>query len=362
MLPDIVKTLEVFFDTIFDSGDHPAPPYGWVKQANKDMVKILTGYEWKPRDTTKKYIPDKSLIKSGDLFTMMAFSGMGPILEYGMGGRSSHVVMAIWDTNEATGEEELYIAESRGGNDWPQTGIQRNLFDVWIDCVQKEEDSVVWLQLRDEFSKKFDKNKAWEFFKTIEGLPYGYNNVLSSWLDTPDKNYPPLVDINFFYTMLMLLEQRGVTIANQLMGESLANRLGKKGLTYPEIIVEADKQNKSIQELGAIPEQQGIEYSIGQSYVCSALVTALFKAGGIFDSLDILPNEFTPRDTYQISLFKDGSDRPDECKQNDPELPYCQLMGDSVMELEGFNTVEIYSHMNEKCPSMPPFYNRDIDC
>merc|ERR1712183_308253 len=126
-------SLEVFFDTIFDSGDHPAPPYEWVKQANIDMVKEITGYEWKKRDATKRYIPDKSLIKSGDTFQLMTYKGMGPILEYGTGGRSAHVVMAIWDTDEKTGKEELYIAESRPGNDWPFSGIQRNTFDVWLN-------------------------------------------------------------------------------------------------------------------------------------------------------------------------------------------------------------------------------------
>ena len=362
ILPDMIKTFKVFFDAVMDKGDHPSAPYDFVKQANIDMVKEISGYEWKNRDKKKMYFPDKSLIKSGDTFQLMSFKGMGPILEYGTGGRSAHIVMAIWDTNQKTGKEELYIAESRPGGDWPSEGIQRNLFDVWINNIKLEEDSAVWIPLRDEFSKKFDRNKAWKFFKTVEGTKYGFPNILNTFMDTTDKNFPPLLDINFAYTLVMLLEQHGIAVVTEIMGESLNARLGTKNLNYAEIAVETAKQNTSFAALMAIPEKEGIDYSIGKSYVCSALATKLWKEAGVFGDLDILPGEFTPKDTYQISLFKDGSDRPDECKKNDPELPFCQLQGSTLMELEGFNSIEMYPNMNEKCGGLPPDYFREPRC
>ena len=34
----------------------------------------------------------------------------------------------------------------------------------------------------------FDVNKSNEWFKEVEGLPYGYHNFLSCWINTVDKN------------------------------------------------------------------------------------------------------------------------------------------------------------------------------
>jgi hypothetical protein len=53
----------------------------------------------------------------------------------------------------------------------------------------------------------------------------------------------------------------------------------------------------------AMPEQDGWLYTgkeprDGLSYVCSAYVTALYKAGGLFGDLEINATEFTPKDVY----------------------------------------------------------------
>ena len=36
-----------------------------------------------------------------------------------------------------------------------------------------------------------EPSAAYEWFKTVEGLPFGYHNFLFGWVDTPDKSYPP---------------------------------------------------------------------------------------------------------------------------------------------------------------------------
>lgn len=99
-------------------------------------------------------------------------------------------------------------------------------------------------------------------------------------------------------------------------------------------------------------ETEGWEYSDGKSYVCSCLVAGIWKAGGIFpEGVEIEATEFTPKDVYQIKFFDENFVVPDQCKINDPDLPYCQIMGKFTMRLDNFNTVEPYSHMNERCPS-----------
>lgn len=37
-------------------------------------------------------------------------------------------------------------------------------------------------------------------------------------------------------------------------------------------------------------------------------------------------------------------------------------MGTHRMELDGYNTIDPYEHMNERCPSLAPDYFRPDDC
>ena len=67
-----------------------------------------------------------------------------------------------------------------------------------------------------------------------------------------------------------------------------------------------------------MPEQDGWIYSgkeprDGLSYVCSAYVTALYKAGGLFGDLEINATEFTPKDVYQMDIFDTEFTRPEIC-------------------------------------------------
>ena len=65
----------------------------------------------------------------------------------------------------------------------------------------------------------------------------------------------------------------------------------------------------------AIPEQDGWEYQgilprDGVSYVCSAYVTAIYKAAGLFGDLEINATEFSPKDVYQLDFFDRLFDKP----------------------------------------------------
>lgn len=63
-------------------------------------------------------------------------------------------------------------------------------------------------------------------------------------------------------------------------------------------------------------------------------------------------------------FFENNSSRlPTWCNDGDSvKPPYCQIKGKYRMELPGYNTMDPYSHMNEKCPSLPPKYYRSLDC
>ncbi len=88
----------------------------------------------------------------------------------------------------------------------------------------------------------------------------------------------------------------------------------------------------------------------------------MWRTGGIFDDMVINSAEFATQDVYQLKIFDTKPDLPQICKYTDPSLNYCQLTGDYLMELPGYNTVEPYSHMNEKCPTIGPNYVRPSGC
>jgi hypothetical protein len=78
----------------------------------------------------------------------------------------------------------------------------------------------------------------------------------------------------------------------------------------------------------AVVERDGWWYSDGWSLVCSAFTAAVYKAGGLLNQVEAV--EFTPRDVYILDFF-DKNARPEKCGKVDPELPYCQVMGDWLM-------------------------------
>jgi hypothetical protein len=89
------------------------------------------------------------------------------------------------------------------------------------------------------------------------------------------------------------------------------------------------ERNMTFGELMAIPEKDGWMYNDGPSYVCSSFVAAVYKAGGLLK--DIEGTEMTPRDVYTLTIYDRNYKVPKKCLDNDPSLPYCQIMGHHLM-------------------------------
>ncbi|RWW24354.1 hypothetical protein BHE74_00024623 [Ensete ventricosum] len=137
-------------------------------------------------------------------------------------------------------------------------------------------------------------------------------------------------------------------------------------LDLPEIIVEAEKNGTSFDNLLTIPEQDDWVYTDGKSTSCVAFILEMYKAAGLFGSnaSSIQVTEFTIKDAYTLNFFESNSSRlPKWCNKDDNvKLPYCQIKGRYRMELPGYNTMQSYPHMNENCPSLPPYYSRTTGC
>ena len=71
--------------------------------------------------------------------------------------------------------------------------------------------------------------------------------------------------------------------------------------------------------------------------------------------------EQTPKDNYMTQLFATDYFTTDNCPtglRTQPGGTYCQLMGDYVLNLPGYNTVPVHADMNNHCPAQWPSYFR----
>ena len=154
--------------------------------------------------------------------------------------------------------------------------------------------------------------------------------------------------------MFSIVEKIAPTTAYNFFTEALNKRLGVDGKNIGEIAQIAAGKQMSVSDVMAMVEQDGWIYTgeeprDGLSMVCSSFVTAVWKAGGIFGDLELNATEFGPGDVYQLAIFESNPTLPEQCTAADPDLPYCQLLGNYKFELPLFNSIKPYAHMNEKC-------------
>jgi hypothetical protein len=300
---------------------------------------------------------DKNLIKSGDFLLISRFDGIDQLIMIGAGGKSGHSAVCTWM------DGELYVVESQSGWYWPRSGIQKNKWEDWIQWAYNADFNVILLPLREEYRQKFDVNKANEWFeKEVEGLPYGYHNFIFTWIDTPANNFPFFTTseiTEFLFSLVSKVYPKG---SDLFITDALNKRVGKTGLTFQQAVAEAARQGKSVEELLAEPEPEGIEYVDGLNYVCSCFVIAFWKHGGLFGDLDFSPNEFGPKDIYNLDIFDKDFQRPQECIDDNPDLPYCQIMGKFIINLDNYSVIKPYAHMNERCSSEGPDFIREEGC
>lgn len=330
----------------------------YMEDANLRFLEDVGEFKFKKRTTEHKQMPiDKKYIQSGDMFAIRRWDGVDPLIMWGTGSMSGHTTMAMWE------DGELYVYESQDGWYWPRHGIQKNTYDYWIEHAINADFEVALLPLREEYRKKFDVSKALARYQQLAGLNYGYRNFLFGWLDTPDMNLPFWVDVDIVASLFTLIERVIPDVVSLIAGEALNLRMGTKGLTIPQLSAVAARKNMTFGDVLAMPEKNEYRYSDGPNFVCSAFVTEMWKAGGIFDDMEIVAAEFGPNDVYHLDIFeKDNTPLPEVCKVADPTLPYCQLTGKYLLELPKYNSIKPYAHMNERCSTMSPTYVRPEGC
>ena len=329
-----------------------------MERANLRILELFNHYTPERRNNTLVTF-DKKKIHSGDFLLISRMDGIDPLIMIGTGGRSGHSCVCSWI------DDELYVLESQDGWYWPRKGIQRNKWDDWVKWAYAADFNVLLLPIREEYRNKFNNTKALEWFeKEAEGLNYGYHNFISTWIDTEYHNFPFFTTAEITELLFSLVSLVYPAGSDLFVTENINIKLNTPGYTLQQAIAEGARRGKSFEQILAEPEMEGWQYSDGANYVCCCFVVAFWKHGGMFGDMDFSPNEFGPRDVYMLDVYDKNPDLPQECIDDNPNLPYCQIMGKFVLELEEdlYSSIKPYPHMNERCSSEGPDFIREDGC
>eukprot|EP00698_Gefionella_okellyi_P018494 TRINITY_DN5548_c0_g1_i1.p1 TRINITY_DN5548_c0_g1~~TRINITY_DN5548_c0_g1_i1.p1 ORF type:complete len:549 (-),score=103.23 TRINITY_DN5548_c0_g1_i1:70-1716(-) len=359
---DETDTISDIYQTfrMFDGGFAPGPKAhvtADMEKTNLQFLKDHANVTMEPRPIESVFL-DESQIHSGDFFGVIRLDGLDPMLAWAMGSATGHTTVAMWI------DGELYVCESTSGWYWPKANIQRTPYRDWLKFAQDASFNVVHLPLRAEVRARFNETAALDWFLTVEGLQYGYRNMLFGWIDTPEDNYPLGLNSRMLQVGMSLVDTLVPSVVDQMWNEALNMRLGTRGLRTWQIYAEASARNISFYELVTMPEQDHWVYSDGYNMVCDVFVLELYKAAGLFGEItsQIQGTEFQNWDVYSLAFFDETTPRPAACVEADPDLTYCQILGKYRMHMKGYNTFEPYPHMRENCGGHAYDYIKAAGC
>ncbi|KAL4566818.1 hypothetical protein LXL04_030943 [Taraxacum kok-saghyz] len=340
----------------------------WGENANLAFLEKNMGakFEQRPKPWVSSINIDD--IQSGDFLAISKIRGLWGGFEtlekWASGAYAGHSAVCLRDS-----EGKLWVGESGHEDEEGQNLIAMMPWEEWWDFELTKDNTnphIALLPLHPDMRAHFNETAAWEYVKTMIGKPYGYHNLIFSWIDTVDGNYPPPLDAHLVASVMTIWNKVQPEYAANIWNEALNKRLGTQGLDLPEILVEVERRGSSFGQLLTIPEQDDWIYVDGKSASCVAFILEMYKEAGLFGDLAnyIQVTEFTIKDAYTLNFFENNSSRlPKWCNDVDTvKLPFCQITGKYRMELPGYNTIEPYPHMAESCPSMPPDYLRPKYC
>lgn len=340
---------------------------GWGESSNIAFLEKHMGTKLVKRNGPSVSNFSTADIHSGDFLALSKirgrWGGFETLEKWVTGAYAGHTAVCLRDT-----EDNLWVAESGHQNEQGEEIIVVIPWEEWweLQLTDSAHSHVTLLPLHADVRAKFNVTAAWEHARKMDGKPYGYHNMIFSWIDTETDNFPPPIDAHLVMSVMTIWTRMQPDYAANMWNEALNKRLGTEGLDLPSILVESDKKNIPFEQLLAMPESDEWIYSDGKSTSCVAFILAMYKAAGLFGSLSdsIQVTEFTIRDAYMLNFFEDDQSRlPSWCNAESADpLPYCQLLGEYLMELPGYNSIEPYAHMNERCPSLPLDYERPTYC
>eukprot|EP01018_Ginkgo_biloba_P013703 Gb_15387 [translate_table: standard] len=340
---------------------------GWGQNANIEFLKKHMGASFEKRP--QPWIANINLddIHSGDFLAVSKirgrWGGFETLEKWVTGAYAGHTAVCLKDE-----EGKLWVGESGHENEKGEEIIVVIPWEEWWELELKDASNphIALLPLHPDLRAKFNATAAWAYARNMSGKPYGYHNMIFSWIDTVADNYPPPLDAHLVVSVMTMWTRIQPDYAANMWNEALNKRLGTKDLDLHGILIESEKRGISFDELLTVPEKDDWVYSDGKSTSCVVFILEMYKEAGLFDPLDssIQVTEFTIRDAYMLKFFENNRTRlPSWCNEGDNvKLPFCQILGEYRMELPEYNTIDPYAYMNEQCPSLPPTYDRPRGC
>jgi len=350
-----------------------------------DFLEKYAGIAMPPRTGQLNVDIPEETVQDGDFFGLMRLDGLDPMIAWAMGSTTGHTTMAL------RFEGKLHVVESTGKtNYWPVDGIQKTEWSLWLKQYRAADYNVVHLPLSKTMSDRFNATAAREAFTNeYEGFAYGFKNMLWSWLDTLDGNWPCMpkessvqgcLSWELFEVIISVLEELSKDTAELIFLPGLRRRVDlPDNSSWAEVMQAAyEKFDGQVAKLPTLPEQDSWSYETtkygkkaqGPARMCDALVCSLWKAGGLFGDIadDIQCTEFTNWDAWGLKFFDTDakSKRPEACKIADPDNDLCQLSGKYSLRLKTpafrYNERDPHPHMAENCPTKAPDYVRSETC
>lgn len=338
----------------------------WGQNANLAFLKNRMGatFEKRPEPWYTTINPDD--VHTGDFLALSKirgrWGGFETLEKWVTGAFAGHTAVCLKDEHG-----NLWVGESGHENEKGEEIIVVIPWQEWWELALKDNSNpqIALLPLHPDVRAKFNSTAAWEYARSMLGKPYGYHNMIFSWIDTVGDNYPPPLDAHLVVSVMSMWTRLQPAYAANMWNEALNKRLGTEELDLHGIIQETEQRGMSFDQLLTTPEQDDWMYSDGKSTTCVAFILAMYKEAGVFGpiSSSIQVTEFTIRDAYMLKIFENNQTRlPSWCSNKGGQLPYCQILGEYWMELPEYNTIEPYANMNENCPSLPPSYERPKRC
>ena len=168
---NVLVTIDLFKEEI--EGGY----YEREREMNKDMLEKYTHQNiFDPIEPGTCVLPPAEEVHSGDFFALIGFDGMGSMMSFAMGSTTSHTTVALWI------DGELNICESTGD------GVQCNPYEFFLN--RSDTCQMIHAPLSAASREKFNATAAYEWFKTVDGLAYGFHTLLWTWIDTETQNFP----------------------------------------------------------------------------------------------------------------------------------------------------------------------------
>ncbi|KAL3654142.1 hypothetical protein CASFOL_003823 [Castilleja foliolosa] len=339
---------------------------GWGQSANLAFLEKHMGATFEKRSQPWRVTINPDDVHSGDFLAVSKirgrWGGFETLEKWVTGAFAGHTAVCLKDESG-----NLWVGESGHENEKGEEIIAVIPWDEWWELALKDDSNpqIALLPLHPEVRARFNTSAAWEYARQMAGKPYGYHNMIFSWIDTVADNYPPPLDAHLVISVMSMWTRMQPAYAANMWNEALNMRLGTENLDLHGILAETERRGITFDQLLTIPEQDEWVYSDGKSTTCVAFILSMYKAAGVFGpvSNSIQVTEFTIRDAYMLKIFENNTTRlPNWCNNGDDKLPFCQILGEYKMELPYYNTLEPYTNMNENCPSLPPTYERPVRC